>query len=345
MTKVLPSSNAPAVRFSGQRLRELREARGLDIAVMAKRLTLSTAQLQQLEQDQSSLFYSEAIRLAAARKVADFLGEPLQMMEPVVAEAIDPPAVLAELSPSIAPAVEVAAARPEPSTAVLSAGSEGGRLHRTHRGPMRFALSGWSTALSAVVLMFILLLAMQNFSSDELAVARPAAQAPTLEIEKVPSGAPEVAAQVSDAKLATAVSFAVPGETALAGATSAPALPLAPALPAAAVPVLAAASPAEPDCDLSPGSVGSFTPPRPVKDAGQIFVRGVQGQLVCVRDGKGQVWRHQFNNGSGRSFSGTAPWVVESAQLMDMEVYFQGARARASQPGTTRLKLIPGQPG
>ena len=61
----------------GVRLRELREAKGISRPVLAHRLTLSDAQLRQIEDNESSLFYSDAIRTVAVRKVADFLGEPL----------------------------------------------------------------------------------------------------------------------------------------------------------------------------------------------------------------------------------------------------------------------------
>ncbi len=66
------------VEISSHELRALREAAGLDLAVLARRVSLSAAQLEQLECGQDSLFYSPAIRQRAALKVYEYLGAQLQ---------------------------------------------------------------------------------------------------------------------------------------------------------------------------------------------------------------------------------------------------------------------------
>lgn len=65
--------------IDGELLRNLREAQAMDITLLSRRVNLSVAQLRQLEcaelaQHERSLFYSDAIRAAAARKVALALG-------------------------------------------------------------------------------------------------------------------------------------------------------------------------------------------------------------------------------------------------------------------------------
>jgi DNA-binding XRE family transcriptional regulator len=59
-------------------LKALREAAGLDLAVLARRVSLSTAQLEQLESGQDGLFYSPSIRRQAALKVYQYLDAQLQ---------------------------------------------------------------------------------------------------------------------------------------------------------------------------------------------------------------------------------------------------------------------------
>ncbi len=59
--------------ISSAELKALREAAGVDLAVLARRLSLSAAQLKQLESGQGSLFYSPAIRRQAALKVYQYL--------------------------------------------------------------------------------------------------------------------------------------------------------------------------------------------------------------------------------------------------------------------------------
>lgn len=74
-------------RISGELLRNLRESQSIDIALLARQVNLSVAQLRQLESDQltsgeRALFYSETIKANAARKVALALGADLN--DPVV---------------------------------------------------------------------------------------------------------------------------------------------------------------------------------------------------------------------------------------------------------------------
>ncbi len=64
--------------ISSDELRSLRQAAGLDLAVLARRVSLSAAQLKQLECGQDSLFYSPAIRHQAALKVQQYLDAQLQ---------------------------------------------------------------------------------------------------------------------------------------------------------------------------------------------------------------------------------------------------------------------------
>jgi transcriptional regulator with XRE-family HTH domain len=66
-------------RLRGEILRNLRESQSVEITGLARQVNLSVAQLRQLESDElapgeRSLFYSESIKDAAARKVALALG-------------------------------------------------------------------------------------------------------------------------------------------------------------------------------------------------------------------------------------------------------------------------------
>ncbi len=61
----------------GADLRRLRTEAGLDLAVLARRVSLSPAQLAELEGGQGGLFYSDAIRQQALRKVLRHLGGDL----------------------------------------------------------------------------------------------------------------------------------------------------------------------------------------------------------------------------------------------------------------------------
>ncbi len=313
MTTSIPETPAqPPSYFSGERLRELREAKGYDVQTLAKRLALSPAQLRQLEGNQTSLFYNEAIRLAAARRVSEFLGETL---------VID--AAAAMLAASASPQICLA----EP---------------RMKIDPATHGLSGWTAALWLVVLSFAVLLGLQGYKhawttfKADLAVVQipssaslsPVSPTSASVVAPSPSALPEIAhaAAMKDAVRETI-------------AANLPAKTTELAVPQ---PILATTRQAAADsgCNASGGPESSFTPSKAAKDAAQVFVQGAPGQVVCVKDSRGQVWRHEFAETSGRSFFGAAPWVVESAELAELQVYFQGARARPSLSGATRLRLI-----
>ncbi len=73
------------MRIDGELLRSLREKQGLDITLLSRQVNLSVAQLRELESvdiapGERSLFYSDAIKDNAARKVALQLGADPQAL-------------------------------------------------------------------------------------------------------------------------------------------------------------------------------------------------------------------------------------------------------------------------
>lgn len=346
----LPSS-VQLTRFRGERLRELRESKGLDLESLAKRLALSPAQLRQLETNQGSLFYSDAIRLATARKVSAFLGETL-VLEPA-------PATAEEQSQGLNAEAQVPSNQrvqpaPFPQSDSVHVTTNQPAPRRVPAGESRLSLSGWGVALWGVALIFSVLLGLQAFSKPEaLAPDSAASAAGSSGRESVAYAASSVPAVLvpaeSMARVAAApaavlpIQASPPTPSVLAAVT-----PSAVAQISTATPVLAATSAhqaqAAQDCGLSNGPTASFTPAKADKDAAQIFVQGLPGQVVCVKDGRGQVWRHEFSNSAGRSFFGVAPWLVESNQLSELQIYFQGNRARPSLSGATRLRLLAAEP-
>lgn len=59
---------------NGDKLRQLREARGWDVGQLSRLSSLSVAQVQALESGETHCFYSANIKINAARKVARMLG-------------------------------------------------------------------------------------------------------------------------------------------------------------------------------------------------------------------------------------------------------------------------------
>ena len=85
-----PSSADQAL---GAYLSFLRVGAGLDTAVLARRVSLSPAQVAQLESGRSSLFYNHRIRLQAARKIILHLGGDLAKLPDLAPQALPGPGV------------------------------------------------------------------------------------------------------------------------------------------------------------------------------------------------------------------------------------------------------------
>jgi transcriptional regulator with XRE-family HTH domain len=89
--------NEPDSFTNGSLLRMRREARGWTLSDMAHRSCLSLKQVQQIEEGGSESFYSEAVKLTAAKKVASLLGLPESQ-------------ALSESAPSLATSIDLQAA-------------------------------------------------------------------------------------------------------------------------------------------------------------------------------------------------------------------------------------------
>jgi transcriptional regulator with XRE-family HTH domain len=63
-------------QVNGDKLRQLREARGWDVWHLARLSCLSVSQVQALESGGMACFYSQQIKHNAARKLANVLGVP-----------------------------------------------------------------------------------------------------------------------------------------------------------------------------------------------------------------------------------------------------------------------------
>jgi cytoskeletal protein RodZ len=84
--------------INGNLLRLQREARGLTLNDIAHRACLSLKQVQQLEEGGLESFYSEAVKVTAAKKVASLLGlsaaQALNQPIPYAPTSDEPPAIL-----------------------------------------------------------------------------------------------------------------------------------------------------------------------------------------------------------------------------------------------------------
>lgn len=185
-----------------QQLNALREAAGLDIAVLAKRHSLSVHQVRQLEEGGDDRFYSQAIKLQVGRKLLRSLGGDLvELPQP---DGVTDPA--AELHPT--PVLELQRS--------LAVDSEMPQRKEIQRSGAR-----WWLPLAGVTLVALAWLGWQQSVADaghqkkntkplatapaeQAAVASVKALEASTDVPAAPEEAPKMAAETQTAAVAEA---------------------------------------------------------------------------------------------------------------------------------------------
>jgi cytoskeleton protein RodZ len=125
-------------------------------------------------------------------------------------------------------------------------------------------------------------------------------------------------------------------------ATEANAVP-APAAPAPALPVVASSPPPvapASGCPPADGAMESYKPASAGKPGNVVFVKANTAQLVCVIDAGGLVQSKAMEPGVGHSFFGKPPFKVLTPGLASVEVFFQGFRVRPGAPDAKNILLV-----
>jgi cytoskeleton protein RodZ len=139
----------------------------------------------------------------------------------------------------------------------------------------------------------------------------------------------------------------VPSSPPAAEANAAPAPAVsataAPAAPAPALPVVASSPPpvtAASGCPPADGAMESYKPASAGKPGNVVFVKSNTAQLVCVIDAGGVAQSKALEPGVGHSFFGKPPFKVLTPGLASVEVFFQGFRVRPSAPDAKNILLV-----
>jgi hypothetical protein len=320
--------------ISGAQLKSLRLAACLEPGVLARRMSLSLAQILQLENDQTSLFYNAGIRHQAARKVYLYLGGDAALLrvgpdhppEPVKAELARTPVSQAEppqravLSFSLA-SNPVAEPDEPPPSAVFSTGYQ--RLF-------------WAVAVTSVVLTaltYVLTVGRWGATGADLS-DRYAAAGGGAAISSGRAGLAPAPAQAPEKPVSA------PGEPAVDVVDSLVALAPAQA-PVPDKPFeLAAGQGSQPRCGLSaePGPIVQAAQAR--KAGSMVHVQSTAKQVLCVVDASGRARLQTFAAGQSQTFYGQPPWQLQSAGLRDMQVFFQGWRLVLPPDVEDRMQLV-----
>lgn len=342
-----PTTAVDALVIDGAKLRQAREMRGLTVAELAALCTLSREQVQHIEDGGDRPFYTPAHKLLAIRKYAAAMGIPYD--DVVTGPGADDTMPV----PDDTPASLMVHGDGEQATDLRLAAVERNAEIR------RKILIGAVTA--TIVLAF--------YAKMHSTPATPAADMPPVAEAVATEAAPaETRASVpAEAPTVTPASAAAPSVSANTGskpevtAAAAPATPAKPATPAAPSQAAASANATtattaatgtataaasklaandEPCARPASGDLKTWTPTYQRKADTRLFLVSPKETTVCVHDASGKAALLTLKARTGQAYSGKPPYVVQSPQLADIEIYLQGMRARVpAQTSALRLQV------
>jgi hypothetical protein len=345
----------------------------MSVEQLALLACLSKKQIQQIENGQSSSFYSSTIKLVAAKKVAKLIqldekdafdfgpqaelpltqaGElthdessvvkPQHLLDEVkVAEQSDVPK---PASPEHAAEV-VQATEDEPAEVKKATG-------RKRKSNLASPASNEPNAKP------VLVEPKPELNKRVLFAAHEKKQAGKKWVWLLPVGAlvfalvqfqplleDQLDALMGKPKPAEATAFtAAPVDTAPASPPPAEPVITAPAVipPAspAATPSPAIGVAANPACPLPDASIENYKSPAASKPGNMVYVKMPTAQVICVVDGDGKVQSKAMEPSLGHSFYGKPPFKLMTSGLSSAEVFFQGLRVRPSNADSKSILLV-----
>jgi len=341
----------------------------MSIEELAHLACLSKKQIQQIENGQSSTFYSPAVKFTAAKKVAKLIqldekdafdfGPQAELPFAQAIDVIGSELTSAEQEPSLdlkkeAPQKEVAQANEDEPKEIkkkavskkIKSDAESAAVNQPEAKPilveaLKPELSKWMHSGARehksagkkwmwFLSVGVLVFALVQFQP----VLRDQldammGKAKPVEMIALPS-APAADAAPSNPPATEANAAPAPAATPAPVATSA-----SPVVPSSPPPVAAASG-----CPPADGSMESYKPTSAGKPGNLVFVKANTAQLVCVIDAGGVVQSKALEPGLGHSFYGKPPFKVLTPGFASVEVYFQGFRVRPSTPDAKNILLV-----
>ena len=368
--------SSPEIR--GAAFSAAREKCAMSVEQLALLACLSKKQIQQIENGQSNSFYSPAIKLVAAKKVAKLIqldekdafdfGLQAELDLTQAGELTPVESSVAELQPLLdeAKAAEQSdAAKPvSPENAI-----EVVRLKEDEPNEAKKAVGKKrkgdlaSPAISEPNAKPVLVKPEPEPNMRAIFAAREQKQAGKKWVWLLPVGALALAvvqfqplimdqldALMGKPKPAEATALTVAPVDAVPASPPAETVSTAPAVtPQASPPVTPspATTPspaivvaANPACPPSDASIENYKSPSPSKPGNMVYIKVSTAQIVCVEDGDGKVQSKAMEPSLGHSFYGKPPFKLLTSGLSSAEVFFQGFRVRPSNADSKSILLV-----
>ena len=350
----------------------------MSVEQLALLACLSKKQIQQIENGQSSSFYSPTIKLVAARKVAKLIqldekdafdfGPQAELPLTQVGELTQGEASIAESTPLLdeAKAAEQSdaskATAPENTVEVVQPAEDKPNEVKKAAGKKRKSDPASPTSNQPNAKP-VLVEPNPEPNKRALFAEREQKQGSKKWVWLLPVGALVLALVQFQPLLVDQLDILMgkpkPIEvTALtvapvdAAPASPPAEPVSatPPVPPQASPVVtpvpvAAPSPAivvaaNPACPAPDASIENYKSPSANKPGNMVYVKMPTAQVICVVDGDGKVQSKAMEPGLGHSFYGKSPFKLMTSGLSSAEVFFQGLRVRPTNADSKSILLV-----
>ncbi len=338
------NSTLPEIR--GDAFTKAREKLGLSTKELSGMACLSNRQIEQIENGETSSYYSAQIKVTAAKKVAkllklseeDVFDYGVQVSEKLDAAPVELPIgesrpVKSSESVKVKPvSAKKENTKPEaikakelleetPLPAVASAGEKKAPVVKVQAAEIPFNGSARKSQTSSQKKLF---LGLSVIAAAIFAV-----------INLQPLFFPEKPVEIALVKeeIIEPVPAVVPAEpTPVAPVTASV---LAPAVPVPAAVITTEVSTA---CPAEEG-IMSYKTEAPRKAADMVYVQVKLKQVVCVSDASGKMQNKMIEPGTGASFYGKPPFKVLTGGIAQADIFFQGAKVRLTNPSIKTVVL------
>ncbi|MBU3581381.1 hypothetical protein ICN19_05070 [Polynucleobacter sp. AP-Capit-er-40B-B4] len=314
-----------------------RESLGLSAKDLSGMACLSTRQIEQIENGESSSFYGAQVKFTAAKKVAgllkltpeeafDFSGmtQPVKAVE--VEEKLQEETAASAAEKKAKPGkVKEVKEKPEEKEATPVAKVAEPKVEKSSSNKISESILDYSVkskAPAAPKKKIILLLAIAAAVIFSVVNLRPLffPEPVKEEVVIIQEVAPETP------------SVSAPAEP----PANAPAVGPAPA----AQPVTAAVST---ECPPADASALIYKPDAPKKSGDMVYLQSKTAQTVCVVDAAGKTQNKLLEPGVGASVYGKPPFKVLTGGLNQVDLYFQGAKVRTGNTSSKTIVLEPAE--
>lgn len=310
---------------NGALLQQLRLNAKVDIGTLAQKNIVSRSQIKQLEDGGDSSFYSPEIKYQIGKKVLASLGHklaPVMAPQQVVTAAPLAPAP----QPQVVEQPDLPALKTPAMAQATAATSQQGDVG-SNKVTMGLLLIAGLCGLAWFLLQSGTLNELTAPSQQVLTKANVPETAAAPPAPEPASVAPVAANSVNNAE-ATNTPPVTP-----------PATPAAPEASKAEVKVaMSSATDDAKNCLWKDAEV-ELQAPAPKKAAEYVYIVAGKDSFVCVMDGNERVARLTMKKGEDRSVYGNPPFKVQSADLAQLKIYFQGQGLNLPSAETKQIKL------